>query len=135
MTKLTRGKIVQLVLDDIKNKLPENAILNSLKWVYTPSEFDKEFMHYKRGVDLYLTQICEATPQELELLSFKNTDKETQHILQLISAKALLTLQEFSMQASEEFTIHLDTSQVKCWLGTFYTSRGEILQTLEVWSA
>ena len=122
--------IVEYVLEEMKFRLPEKIIVDSLRWVYIPSLFDTEYKHLKSGVDKYFMHLSNTNSKEtIYQLTVEMSAGDATDELLLISAKILLSLQEVA-QLDSGFTINIPQPREYEWMARFYSNHGQIVQFL-----
>lgn len=122
--------IVGYVLKEMKFRLPEKIIVDSLRWVYDPFLFNSEYKSLKSDVDKYFMHLSNTTSKEtIYQLTVEMSAGNATNELQLISAKILLSLNELA-KLDNDFTVNIPQPEEYEWMARFYSNYGQIIQFL-----
>jgi hypothetical protein len=125
------SQYINVVLEELKHRMPDKIIVNSLRLLLNPSIFESEYASIKYDTDKYFMHLSNTNSEErIHELTVEMHGGDATEELELISARVLLALQEFlNLEPSKAAKIeHLDQSE---WLKYFYYNQGDISEKFD----
>jgi hypothetical protein len=123
--------ILDHVLEELRFRVPEKIILDSLQFVYNPTLFKTEYKKVKYDVDKYFMHLSYTNSRKtIHQLTVEMSSSDATNELQLISAKILLSLQELS-KLDSNFILNMEKPEHLEWLAWFYHNEGQVVKMLK----